>query len=144
MVTPGLLTSTSIVASAASTTRADKTGTSPAITTFNRSMIIRSLLKWISKHHPRRAFGRQSCVTPATMSADRYNGKGVPMIWRGVALALGGFGLINFFMGLIWGFNPNIWWIDVRFLPTMLGQTILFCGCAGLVCFGAGLANSAA
>lgn len=45
---------------------------------------------------------------------------------RGFALFLAGFVLLNQFLSLRSpGFDPNLWWVDLRLIPTALGQGLL-------------------
>ncbi len=56
---------------------------------------------------------------------------------RGMALFLGGFTLLNL-AGEWWspGFDSNLWWMDVRFLPRGVGMLLLFVAALVLIDFG--------
>jgi uncharacterized SAM-binding protein YcdF (DUF218 family) len=56
---------------------------------------------------------------------------------RGVALFLGTFCLLNWFMRLqSAGADGNLWWIDLRFLPASLTQPFLFAAATLMLWFG--------
>src|SRR5512133_2693381 len=56
---------------------------------------------------------------------------------RGFALFFGAFTLLNVVGGVaVRGFDANVWWIDLRFLPNGLAQGLLFCAGVCLVAFG--------
>lgn len=56
---------------------------------------------------------------------------------RGLALFLGGFSLLNLLGNFrVPGFDANIWWIDLRALPTWLGSGLLFISAFTLLAFG--------
>ena len=55
---------------------------------------------------------------------------------RGLALFLGGFGLLNVLGGRLHpGFDINIWWLDVRWLPNWPTQGMLAAASALMVAF---------
>jgi uncharacterized SAM-binding protein YcdF (DUF218 family) len=55
---------------------------------------------------------------------------------RGLALFLGGFSLLNLLGELRTpGFDANLWWIDLHFLPRVLGRAVLFTGAVWLISF---------
>ena len=51
----------------------------------------------------------------------------VSVLARSMALFFGVFSAVGLFDTLR-GFDPNIWWIDLRFLPGPLGDALLLCG----------------
>lgn len=56
---------------------------------------------------------------------------------RGLALFLGGFGLLNVLGGRMHpGFDINIWWLDIRWLPSGPAQGLLCVASALMVAFG--------
>ena len=46
---------------------------------------------------------------------------------RSIALFFGAFSVLGL-LDTLRGFDPNIWWIDLRFLPGPLAQALLLCG----------------
>src|SRR5512133_1693468 len=53
---------------------------------------------------------------------------------RGVALFIGAFTLINLVAGLRSpGFDGNLWWIDLRFLPAIAARGVLLAGAITLM-----------
>ena len=49
------------------------------------------------------------------------------LVARSAALFFGAFGVLGL-LDTLRGFDPNIWWIDLRFLPGPLAQALLLCG----------------
>jgi vancomycin permeability regulator SanA len=74
-------------------------------------------------------------VLEPTSSAGPANGPS--RSWaRGIALFLGGFALLNVLGGFrSAGFDANLWWIDLRWLPAALGHGFLLLSALCLVAF---------
>jgi len=64
-------------------------------------------------------------------------GRGKTALARGLALFLGGFGLLNV-TGNIWrpGFDANIWWLDARLFGPFFASFLIALASVGLVIFG--------
>ena len=56
---------------------------------------------------------------------------------RGLALFLGGFGLLNILGNFrVSGFDANVWWIDLRWLPGTAATPLLLVAVLCLIAFG--------
>ena len=51
------------------------------------------------------------------------------------AFCIGVFGLPGLISGWLVQFDPNIWWIDLRFMPRLLARMIELAGCGSLIGF---------
>lgn len=80
------------------------------------------------------SLGRLFVLEPTSSAGPAY---GPSRTWaRGLALFLGGFALLNVVGGFrAAGFDANLWWIDLRWLPPVLGQGFLLLSALGLVAF---------
>jgi vancomycin permeability regulator SanA len=70
----------------------------------------------------------------------RADGRDRRFVWnalpRGLALFLGGFSLLNSFASLRGaGFDANLWWLDLHFLPKLFARLLLLTGGACLLGF---------
>jgi hypothetical protein len=69
-------------------------------------------------------------LNPVIGAMPRSDATRTALLARGVALFLGAFTLLNLAGDLrVRGFDLNLWWIDLRFLPGDVADSFLFlCG----------------
>ncbi len=92
------------------------------------------------------AVAREIDHVPAGSRTERAGASRHPLAWfagrrnsiaRGFALFLGGFALLNLAGGMAApGFDANIWWIDLGFLPPVLASGFIALAAVGLLAYG--------
>jgi hypothetical protein len=81
---------------------------------------------------------RMSSDNPRLSTSGFHSSIGPP-IARGFAMALALFTLVNIVgASVVPGFDANIWWIDLGFLPHRLGVVLLLATTPMLICFATG------